>query len=71
MQKVETEENPPLKQEEEETDTVPDDPSLFNWEAAVPIIHCFCCHAKTHTNAHTHRERERESNRDAIKYNDK
>lgn len=50
MQEVETEEDPPLKQEEEETDTVPNDPSLFYWEAARPVTHCFRCQIEhTHT----------------------
>lgn len=46
MQEVETEEDPPLQQQEEETDTVPDDPGLFYWEAAVLVAHYFRCQEK-------------------------
>lgn len=53
MQEVETKEDPPLKQEEEETDAVPDDPGLFYWEAARPVTHCFRCQIE-HTHTYTH-----------------
>lgn len=53
MQEVETEEDPPLQQQAEKTDTVPDDPSLFYWETAGLVTHYFCCQEKKDIMTHT------------------
>jgi len=39
MQKIKTEEDSPLKQEEEETDTVPDNAGLFHRQRAILTTH--------------------------------
>ena len=39
MQEVEAEEDPPLEQQEEETDAVPDDARLLHWEGAGLVAH--------------------------------
>lgn len=46
MHKVEAEEDPPLQQQTQETDTVPDDTSLFYREAARPVTHLISCEGK-------------------------
>lgn len=52
MQEVETEEDPPLQQQEQETDTVPDDPGLFYWETAGFVAHFFRCQKTPHYVSH-------------------
>lgn len=53
MQEVEAEEDPPLKQEEEEADAVPDDSSLLHWETAGVVVHGFSWPINKHTHTHT------------------
>lgn len=52
MQEVVTEEDPPLQQQKQKTDTVPDDPGLFYREAAGLVTHCVCCKEAKETMTH-------------------
>lgn len=51
MQEVETQKDPPLQQQAEKTDTIPDYASLFYWETAGLVTHFFCFQVKG-KNAH-------------------